>query len=123
MGSHNFWVVNKTRLDSGAHIIVYRHCKFFPFFTIASEMLDKFELVMIWFVLCYFLYGQNRTAIFLVSMVIIYMAYYREKVLTTGNAEAARPINDALERYIECEKERAVLTVKILRNFMENMLT
>jgi hypothetical protein len=54
-------------------------------------------------------------------MVVIYLAYYREKVLTEGDPNAARPIMEALDKYIECEKERAILTVKILKNFVEHI--
>lgn len=82
--------------------------------------MDNFELIFCWVALGYFLCGTNRTFVFLVSMVIVYLAYYREKV-AVGNEDADRPINDALEKYIQCEQERVILTVKVLKNFMKHV--
>ena len=83
--------------------------------------MDQFEILFCWQLFCYFVFGYYRSTYFLIFLVIIYMVYFKEKVLAEGQG-AARPIHDALEKYLECEIERATLVVKVMQRVIQDLL-
>ena len=83
--------------------------------------MDQFEALFCWQLFCYFVFGYYRSTYFIVFLVIIYMVYYKEKVLSEGRG-AARPVHDALDKYLDCEIERARLVVQVVRKVIEDLL-
>jgi hypothetical protein len=81
--------------------------------------MDEFETVFVWIVTYHLICGWRTEIGLFIAIVMLFSLYMNKKFNTNVDVDDAY---EALEKYVECEQQRAAVYTKLIKNFLKNFI-